>query len=100
MNEDRKITLFVMVMELHENVNAVSETFMFLFDIDQWLKSHDLPSINSFEESNSYTSFKKLPVKGSYLDFKIINLPSRLSSYNFRNIKELDYPSSVYFSNL
>ncbi|KAE9543994.1 hypothetical protein AGLY_001683 [Aphis glycines] len=98
MDEDCEIRLFAMLMEIRQNVDASPESYIFLFDINQWYKAQMPSNINHLKVSNSYASFVKLPHNGSYLDLNISDQTLRPFGYNFRNnVEELYYPSSIYF---
>jgi len=100
MDEDCEIRLFAMLMEIRQNVDASPESYIFLFDINQWYKAQMPSNINHLKVSNSYASFVKLPHNGSYLDLNISDKTLRPFGYNFRNnVEELYYPSSIYFGN-
>lgn len=100
MDEDCEIRLFAMLMEIRQNVDASPESYIFLFDINQWYKAQMPSNINHLKVSNSYASFVKLPHNGSYLDLNISDQTLRPFGYNFRNnVEELYYPSSIYFGN-
>jgi len=89
-----------MLLEVLHDVNCDPESYIFLFDINQWYKALMPSTINHLKVSNSYASFVKLPHNISYLDFNISNKSLRPFRYNFRNyVEELYYPSSVYFGN-
>ncbi|XP_026815806.1 MATH and LRR domain-containing protein PFE0570w-like [Rhopalosiphum maidis] len=98
MDEDCEIRLFAMLMEIRQNVDASPESYIFLFDINQWYKAQMPSNINHLKVSNSYASFVKLPHIASYLDLNISDKTLRPFGYNFRNnVEELYYPSSIYF---
>ncbi|XP_025191116.1 protein ELYS-like [Melanaphis sacchari] len=98
MDEDCEIRLFAMLMEIRQNVDASPESYIFLFDINQWYKAQMPSIISHFKVSNSYASFVKLPHNASYLDLNISDKTLRPFGYNFRNnVEELYYPSSIYF---
>eukprot|EP00102_Acyrthosiphon_pisum_P024721 XP_016661931.1 PREDICTED: protein ELYS [Acyrthosiphon pisum] len=98
MDEDCEIRLFAMLMEIRQNVDASPESYVFLFDINQWYKAQMPSNINHLKVSNSYASFVKLPHNVSYLDLNISDKTLRPFGYNFRNnVEELYYPSSIYF---
>ncbi|KAL5237944.1 hypothetical protein ACI65C_005354 [Semiaphis heraclei] len=98
MDEDCEIRLFAMLMEIRRNVDASPESYVFLFDINQWYKAQMPSNINHLKVSNSYASFVKLPHNSSYLDLNISDKTLRPFGYNFRNnVEELYYPSSIYF---
>ncbi|XP_022175974.1 protein ELYS-like isoform X2 [Myzus persicae] len=98
MDEDCEIRLFAMLMEIRQNVDASPESYVFLFDINQWYKAQMPSNINHLKVSNSYASFVKLPHNASYLDLNISDQTLRPFGYNFRNnVEELYYPSSIYF---
>lgn len=100
MDEDCEIRLFAMLMEIRQNVDASPESYIFLFDINQWYKAQMPSNINHLKVSNSYASFVKLPHNGSYLDLNISDKTLLPFGYNFRNnVEELYYPSSIYFGN-
>lgn len=100
MDEDCEIRLFAMLMEVSQNSDAVPESYIFVFDINQWYKAQMPSHINHLKVSNSYASFVKLPYNARYLDFNISNETLRPFGYNFRNnVEELYYPSSIYFGN-
>lgn len=97
-DEDCEIRLFSMLMEVHQNEDAHPESYIFLFDINQWYKAQMPSNITHLKVSNSYASFVKLPQKINYLDFNISDKTLRPFGYNFRNnVEELYYPSSIYF---
>ncbi|XP_025408942.1 protein ELYS [Sipha flava] len=97
-DEDCEIRLFAMLIEIRKNVDADQESYIFLFDINQWYKAQMPSYINHLQVSNSYASFVKLPHNVSCLDFKISDRTLRPFGYNFRsNVEELYYPSSIYF---
>lgn len=101
MDEDSELKLFAMLMEVCKDENAELESYIFLFDINQWYRSQMPSSIDHLKVSNSYASFVKLPNNVSYLDFNISDKTLRPFSYNFRNnVEELYYPSSIYFGKL
>jgi len=101
MDEDCEIRLFAMLMEIRQNVDASPESYVFLFDINQWYKAQMPSNINHLKVSNSYASFVKLPHNVSYLDLNISDKTLRPFGYNFRNnVEELYYPSSIYFGNI
>ncbi|XP_026815973.1 protein ELYS-like [Rhopalosiphum maidis] len=93
-----KIKLFAMLMEIRKNVNASSESYIFLFDINQWYKAQMPSNIDHLKVLNSFASFVKLPHNTSYLDLNISDKTLRPFSYNFiNNVEELYNPSSIYF---
>jgi len=94
------ITLFAILMEIRQNVDTSPKSYVFLFDINQWIKAQMPSIINHIKESNSYACFVKLPDYASYLDFNISNKTLRPFGSNFsNNFKILHYPSSIYFGN-
>lgn len=100
MDEDCEIRLFAMLMEIRQNVDADPESYIFLFDINQWYKAQMPSNINHLQVSNAYASFVKLSYNVSCLDFNISDKTLRPFGYNFRNnVEELYYPSSIYFGN-
>jgi len=100
MSENVGITLFAMLMEIRQNLDASPKSYVFLFDINQWYKAQMPSNINHLKVSNSYASFVKLPHNSSYLDLNISDKTLRPFGYNFRNnVEELYYPSSIYFGN-
>lgn len=100
MDEDCEIKLFAMLMEVRQNAGADLESYIFLFDINQWYKAQMPSNISHLKVSNSYASFVKLPHNDRYLDFNISDKSLRPFGYNFRNnVEELYYPSSIYFGN-
>jgi len=100
-SENVGITLFAMLMEIRKNVNDSPESYIFLFDINQWYKSKMPSHINNFKVSNAYATFVKLPDYASYLDFNISVKTLRPFDSSLRNnIKKLFYPSSIYFGNI
>jgi len=89
-----------MLMEIRQSVDTRSNSYIFLFDVNQWNKAQMPSFINHFKVSNSYASFVKLPDYASYLDFNISNKTLRPFGSNFRNnVKNLFSPSSIYFGN-
>lgn len=100
MDEDCEIRLCAMFLEVRRNVVDDPESYIFLFDINQWYKAQMPSSINHLKVSNSYACFVKLPLNISYLDFNISDKTLRPFGYNFKNnVEELYYPSSIYFGN-
>jgi len=100
MNEHSEIKLFAMLMEIRQNVDASPESYIFLFDINQWYKAQMPSNIDHLKVSNSFASFVKLPHNTSYLDLNISDKTLRPFSYNFiNNVEELYHPSSIYFGN-
>ncbi|XP_050440382.1 protein ELYS-like isoform X2 [Adelges cooleyi] len=98
MDEDCEIRLFAMLMEIRQSSDAHPESFMFLFDINQWYKAQMPSSISHFKVSNSYARFVPLPHNVNYVDFNISHKTLRPFGSNFRNnVEELYYPSSIYF---
>eukprot|EP00102_Acyrthosiphon_pisum_P024723 XP_016661933.1 PREDICTED: uncharacterized protein LOC100571491 isoform X2 [Acyrthosiphon pisum] len=92
------ITLFAMLIEIRQNVDSSPKSYIFLFDINQWIKAQMPSIINHIKVSNSYACFVKLPDYASYLDFNISNKTLRPFGSNFRNnFKIFHYPSSIYF---
>lgn len=97
-DEDCEIKLFAMLLEICEDVDSDPESYIFLFDINQWYKAQMPSTITHLKVSNSYASFVKLPHNVSCLDFNISDKTLRPFGYNFRNnVEELYYPSSIYF---
>lgn len=89
-----------MLMEVRQNADADPESYIFLFDINQWYKAQMPSNITHLKVSNSYASFVKLPHNINYLDFNISDKTLRPFGCNFRNnVEELYYPSSIYFGN-
>lgn len=100
-DEDCEIRLFAMLIEICKDVDADKESYVFLFDINQWYKAQMPSIISHFQISNSYASFVKLPYNISFLDFNIIKKSLRPFGCNFRNnVEELYYPSSIYFGKI
>lgn len=100
MDEDCEIRLFAMLMEIRQSVDADPDSYIFLFDINQWYKAQMPSIISHLKVSNSYASFVKLPQSARYLDFHIFDKTLRPFGYNFRNnVEELYYPNSIYFGN-
>lgn len=100
MDEDCEIRLFSMLIEIRQNADNDPESYLFLFDINQWYKAQMPSTISHLKISNSFASFVKLPDNVSYLDFKMTDKTLRPFNYNFRNnVEELYYPSSIYFGN-
>lgn len=99
-DEDCEIRLFAMLLEIRRGFDCDPESYIFLFDINQWYKAQMPSTIGHLKVSNSYASFVKLPHNVSYLDFNISDKSLRPFSCNFRNnVEELYYPSSIYFGN-
>lgn len=101
MSQNCGITLFTMLMEIQQNIDTNPQSYIFLFDINQWYKAQMPSIINHLKVSNSYASFVKLPDYANYLDFNISNKTLIPFGSNFiNNIDELYYPSSIYFGNI
>lgn len=100
MSENFGITLFTMLIEIRQNVDASPKSYVFLFDINQWYKAKMPSVINHLKVSKPYASFVKLPDYASYLDLSISNKTLGSFGSNFRNnVKNLYCSSSIYFGN-